>query len=148
MKSIWSKVGHKLLCWSLVRLISFDINQNLLARALKNIFLPRCNCFFHWHISFYIEKSRYFLLSSKQLYMSLLFLSRVPFSTLIYWLIFGGEQIWLVCILFLSLFHFLVPVIDCTFLQEYLGVNSWKYSRSNMTKKVFFAMLQTFRLQH
>ena len=148
MKSIWSKVGHKLLCWSLVRLISFDINQNLLARALKNIFLPRCNCFFHWHISFYIEKSRYFLLSSKQLYMSLLFLSRVPFSTLIYWLIFGGEQIWLVCILFLSLFHFLVPVIDCTFLQEYWGVNSWKYSRSNMTKKVFFAMLQTFRLQH
>ena len=61
----------------------FDVNQNLLARALK-IYFHRL-LFFH---SPYIEQPRNFLLSQKQLYIPLLFPSHVFNSALTDWLIF------------------------------------------------------------
>ena len=74
----------------------FDVNQNLLARALK-IYFHRLLFFY----SPYIEQPRNFLLSQKQLYIPLLFPSHVFNWALTDWLIFKGEQIWFFFFFFL-----------------------------------------------
>ena len=73
-------------------------NQNLLVRALKSKFSPSSVYFSNWYFSLYIEQPKKFLLSLKQLYMLLWFLSHVLCSTLIDWWIFTREKIWLICL--------------------------------------------------
>ena len=61
----------------------YDVNQNLLTRALKNQFLPSFVFFCNRYVSFYMEQPSNFLLS---------FLSQVLYSTLIDWLMFKGDE--------------------------------------------------------
>ena len=97
-------VNVKQLCYSLTRLININVNRNLSARALRKAIFTIFWLFANWHVSLYIKKPRNFLFSSKQLYMSLLFLSDVHCSKLIDWLIFEGEQILVVvCIWYVKL---------------------------------------------
>ena len=81
VNSIWQKVGHERL---------FDVDQNLLRRALKTSFSPPPVFF---TLSLYIKLPRNFL---QQLHIPFLLLSHVLYSPVIDWLIFKGEQVWLV----------------------------------------------------
>ena len=43
-------------------------------------------------------------------------------------------------------FAFFLPVVDCTVLQEYWRVTSWKYSRSNIAQTNFLCYDAAFKL--
>ena len=83
---VWNDIGvlHLILFLSSF----YNVNHNLLTRALRTSFHHR-PFFFNWRVSLYIEQPRNNLL---------LFLSHVPYSTLINCLIYKGKQIWLICL--------------------------------------------------